>query len=45
MAAAEERLQKLTLLPIPRNALLRARHKQKIARERKTIRDLAELLD
>lgn len=45
MAAAEERLQQLEKLPMPRNALLRTRHKQKMAKERKAIRDLAELLD
>lgn len=43
--AAEERLQKLLLEQIPANALLRSRHKGKIARERKMIRDLSELLD
>lgn len=45
MAAAEERLQKYLAEPMPTNALLRTRHKQKIAKERKIIRDLAELLD
>lgn len=45
MAAAEERLQKLLLEPIPANALLRTRHKQKIASQRRQIASLAELLD
>jgi len=45
LAASEGRLQQLQLEKMPANALLRARHKQKIARERKLIRDLAELLD
>lgn len=43
--AAEERLQALTGAPMPQNGLLKARHKQRIARERKALRDLAELLD
>lgn len=45
MAAAEDRLQKLLLEPMPANALLRTRHKQKIASQRRQIRSLAELLD
>jgi len=44
-AAATERLERLLGLPMPTNGLLRARHKQRIARERKYIRDLDELLD
>lgn len=44
-AAAVERLENLMALPMPTNGLLRARHKQKIAREKKHIQYLDELLD
>lgn len=44
-AAAIERLENLMAAPMPTNGLLRARLKQKIAREKKQIQYLDELLD
>lgn len=45
LAAAKDRLHNLLQEPEPKNGLLRARHKQRIAKERKQILNLLELLD
>lgn len=44
-ANAESRLATLLTEAMPANGLLRARHKQRIARERRLIAQLTELLD
>lgn len=44
-AASKARLEGLLAQPMPLNGLLRARHKQKLARERKLLRDLDDLTE
>lgn len=42
---AKQRLSSLEALEVPKNALLRSRHKQKIAKERRLIEALGELVN
>lgn len=44
LSAAEGRLMQLLTRDVPKNALLRARHKQAVAKERRLIASLNELL-
>lgn len=44
LAKSDARLRQLLQEPVPANGLLRTRHKQRIAREKRLQRDLEELI-